>query len=329
MKKVKDITPGLMLCLVFAPIAWVLGQNFMVIGGAIFAIMIGMFVRLFWDPPGIFESGIKFTSKKALQYAIIFLGFGMNIVRVMETGRDSLLIIFVSLTAAFLTAYLIGRIIQIEENTVTLIGVGTAICGGSAIAAVAPVIGADDREIAQSISTIFLFNIAAVFVFPVLGRLLGMSDPGFGMWAGAAINDTSSVTAAAISFSAEALKVAVIVKLTRTLMIIPVTLGLALKTAKEKGAGGKVKITNIFPFFILGFLVTSLLATSGIVPVEWINGLTNLSKFMIVVAMSAIGLSTNIVSLIKNGKKPLCLGFICWLAVAFSTISVLAAMKIW
>jgi len=329
MKKVKAITPGLMICLTIAPVAWFLGQNFKVIGGAIFAILIGMLVRLFWNPPGVFENGIKFTSKKVLQYAIIFLGFEMNIFRVMETGKDSIFIIFVSLTSAFLTAWFIGRLIKIEENTKTLIGVGTAICGGSAIAAAAPAIGADDREIAQSISTIFLFNIAAVFVFPTLGRLLGMSDPGFGIWAGAAINDTSSVTAAAISFSAEALKFAVIVKLTRTLMIIPVTLGLALKAAKEKGVSRKIKIISIFPFFILGFLVTSLIATSGIIPTEVISGLAKLSKFMIVAAMSAIGLSTSIVSLVKNGKKSICLGFICWAAVAVSTISVMYIMKIW
>jgi len=323
----KSIAPGVGICLIIASAAWVLGQNFVVVGGAIFAIIIGMAVRLFWNPPGLFGSGIKFASKKVLQYAIIFLGFQMNIVRVLETGRDSLFLILLSLSSAFLAAYFVGRILKIESNTNILIGVGTAICGGSAIAAAAPVIGADDQEIAQSISTIFLFNIVAVFAFPVLGRLLGMSDAGFGIWAGVAINDTSSVTAAAISFSAEALTFAVIVKLTRTLMIIPVTVGLAFKTPKEKN-GGKIKITNVFPFFILGFIGTSLVATSGMIPAATLVLLAQLSKFMIVVAMSAIGLSTDVVSLVKNGKKPIALGFICWAAVAVATISAMAAIKI-
>ena len=309
--------------------AWLLGQQFAVIGGAVFAIVIGMLTRFFWNPPGTFEGGIKFTSKKVLQYAIILLGFEMNIVKVMETGRDSLFVMIFSLAAAFGTAYLVGRLMKIKANSTMLIGVGTAICGGSAIAATAPVIGADDDEIAQSVSTIFLFNIIAVFIFPALGHILGMSDFGFGIWAGTAINDTSSVVAAASSWSDGALKLATIVKLTRTLMIVPITLVLALVTFKKQGAGGDFKVTKIFPFFVLGFLAASLAATSGIIPAEYSRTFVQIGKFMIIAAMSAIGLSTNIVALIKNGKKPIFLGLACWAAVAVSTIIALIIMKVW
>jgi len=159
--------------------------------------------------------------------------------------------------------------------------------------------------------------------------LLGMSDTGFGIWAGTAVNDTSSVVAAASSWSDDALKLATIVKLTRTLMIVPVTLILALITARTKGAGGKVRITAIFPFFVLGFFVASLIATSGIIPTEVTGFCVQIGKFMIVIAMSAIGLSTNIVSLVKSGKKPIFLGFICWVTVALSSILVLVITKVW
>lgn len=324
MEKIKKLAPGLTICLAISPAAWFLGQSFRVVGGAVFAIVIGMLVRFFWAPPETFKDGIKFTSKKMLQYAIVLIGFDMNIVKVVETGKDSIFVILFSLTAAFGTAFLVGRLIKIEGNSATLIGVGTAICGGSAIAATAPVIGADDEEIARSISTIFLFNIVAVFAFPALGRLMGMGDADFGVWAGSAINDTSSVIAAAGSWSDDALKLATIVKLTRTLMIVPVTLFLAVMTARKKGGDGRFKITNVFPFFVLGFLIASLIATSGIIPAGLTRTFVQAGKFMIVVAMSAVGLSTDIVSLVKNGKKPILLGLSCWIAVALSSIFVLA-----
>jgi len=318
--KVKQTIPGIVLCLAIASIAWILGQYIRVVGGAIFAVFIGMAVRYFWKPPSVFGSGIKFASKKVLQYAIILLGFEMNIIKVMETGRDSLIVIAFALAAAFITAFLFGKLIKIEANSKTLIGVGTAICGGSAIAATAPIIGANDREITQSISTIVLFNVIAVFLFPALGHILGMNDNSFGMWAGTAVNDTSSVVAAASSWSDEALKLATIVKLTRTLMIVPVTLIMALITTIKKGTGDKVRLSKIFPFFVLGFLLATLIATSGVIPADVASVLVRIGKFMIVAAMSAIGLSTDIVSLIKNGKKPIFLGFACWATTALTAI---------
>jgi uncharacterized integral membrane protein (TIGR00698 family) len=237
-----------------------------------------------------------------------------------------------TLTAAFLTAFLMGRLLGISGNTTTLIGVGTSICGGSAIAATAPVIKARDEDVSQAISTIFLFNIIAVFIFPPLGHLMGMNDMSFGMWAGTAINDTSSVVAAGTAWSNSAgndtaLQFATIVKLTRTLMIVPITLFLALlgvrKNGKEKSGG--YSFVKIFPWFVVFFIVAAVVNTFILHPagLGWLSSnLTKAGKFMIVMAMSAIGLSTNIKKLLSNGIKPIVLGLCCWFAVAVVSLLV-------
>ena len=191
------------LSLDIAIVAWILGQFFPIIGGPVFAILIGIIITSIKRIP-IIKEGIDFTAKKLLQYAIIFLGFEMNFYNIIAVGGQSLIVMVFTLSGAFLTAYFLGKALKIEGKTTTLIGVGTAICDGSAIAATAPVIHADNKEISQSISTISLFNILAVFLFPALGHLLGMGDMGFGMWAGTAINDTSSVVAASSAWSAVA-----------------------------------------------------------------------------------------------------------------------------
>ena len=220
------ILPGLLLVASIAVPAWLIGKMLPLVGGPVFGILFGMLLA-FWRRPTVLEPGIKFSAKKILQASIILLGFEMNLHQVFAVGSQSLSIMVFTLSAAFLTAWAVGRYLNLAGKTSILIGVGTAICGGSAIAATAPVISASDRDVAYSISTIFLFNICAVFIFPFLGHLLSMGDLGFGMWAGTAINDTSSVVAASYSFSHEAGNFATIVKLTRTLMIVPITLVLA------------------------------------------------------------------------------------------------------
>ena len=210
-----QMLPGFFLVIAIAIPAWIAGTFVPLIGGPVFGILLGMLLA-FWKRPKAFDAGIKFSAKKILQGAIILLGFEMNLHHVFTVGSQSLLIMVFTLSAAFITAWLVGRYLQLAGNTSILIGVGTAICGGSAIAATAPVISANDKEVAYSISTIFLFNIAAVFIFPFAGHLMGMSDIGFGMWAGTAINDTSSVVAAGYSYSTAAGNFATIVKLTRT-----------------------------------------------------------------------------------------------------------------
>ena len=322
MAKLKQTFPGIMLCLPLALLAWLLGKSFPIVGGAVFGIILGMIIAAIWERPVVMDAGIKFTGKKILQYAIILLGFEMHMGNVLKVGSQSLFVMLFTLSGAFITAFFVSRILKIDNITSILIGVGTSICGGSAIAATAPVINAKEENVAQSISTIFLFNIIAVFLFPPLGQLLGLSDLGFGMWAGTAINDTSSVVAAGVAWSERvgndiALHFATIVKLTRTLMIVPITLVLAIYTSKKaQNNNANYSFVKVFPWFVLGFIAAAILNTLLPIPQEISGGLAALGKFMIVMAMTAIGLNTNLKKLLTNGLKPLCLGLSCWFAVA-------------
>jgi len=333
------IIPGLLLCFGISIPSWLLGNAFPIIGSPVFGILSGIILSMIFPKLLVtnfndeskswsftFEEGVKYTSKKILQYSIILLGFGMNLFHVLKVGNQSLYVIVFTLSAAFLTAYCIGKTIKLDNKMTTLIGVGTSICGGSAIAATAPVINAKDEDVAHAISTIFLFNIIAVFIFPALGALLGMSDEGFGMWAGTAINDTSSVVAAGAAWSNAAgdntaLAFATIVKLTRTLMIVPITLILAVYTARNaqknetQTNSSQFHFAKVFPWFVIGFVATAIINTFFGVP-SISEDLVEIGKFMIVMAMSAIGLNTNLVKLITNGIKPIFLGICCWAAVA-------------
>lgn len=336
MQKFKQLLPGIGLSLLIAVPAWFLGQLFPIIGGPVFAILAGIIITSIKRIP-LIKEGVNFTSKKLLQYAIIFLGFEMNLYNIIKVGGQSLIVMVFTLSGAFLTAYFLGRALKIEGKTTTLIGVGTAICGGSAIAATAPVINADNKEISQSISTIFLFNILAVFIFPALGHMLGMGDMGFGMWAGTAINDTSSVVAASSAWSVSAgnntaLTFATIVKLTRTLMIIPITLVLSLYTSKKENGSlrkGNFNIGKIFPLFILGFIIAAIINTFLPIPIALSAFLGNMGKFFIVMAMAAIGLNTHVKDLIGNGVKPILLGLGCWIVVASLSIIVQLFTNMW
>lgn len=334
MKLEKKMIKGILVCLVIALPAWLLGKALPIIGGPVFGILFGM-ILAFIKRPASFDSGIKYTSKAILQYAIILLGFEMNMFNVIKVGGQSLLVMLFTLSSSFITAYIAGKALKVDGKTATLIGVGTSICGGSAIAATAPVIRANDEDVAQAISTIFLFNIIAVFIFPPLGHLMGLSDTGFGMWAGTAINDTSSVVAAGASWSSAAgnntaLAFATIVKLTRTLMIVPITLVLAIYTTqkirRENAANGEsgnnFSIAKIFPWFVLGFVLTALINTFLPIPAAVSSTLVQIGKFMIVMAMTAIGLNTNLKKLLTNGLKPICLGLCCWFVVAVMSLLV-------
>lgn len=319
----KTKLPGIILSLIIAIPAWLLGLFIPVIGGPVLGILLGMIIA-FWKRPPKLNDGIDYTSKKLLQYSIILLGFDMNLFNVFKVGKQTLILMVFTLTMTFLTAYLAGRLLKIDGKTKTLIGVGSAICGGSAIAATAPVIDANEEEVAHSISTIFLFNVIAAFLFPILGHLLIMSDQTFGIWAGTAINDTSSVVAAGYSYSNTAGNLAVIVKLTRTLMIVPITLFLAFYTSRKKTENVKkdYSIVSIFPWFVLGFIFTAILNTFIPLPDGGGGSLAQLGKFLIVMAMAAIGLKTNLVKLVKNGGKPILLGLICWVVLGVTSLTV-------
>lgn len=323
MKTLTNKLPGIALSAIIAVPAWLIGKMIPVVGSPVIGILFGM-ILAFWKRPQLFNDGVSYTSKKLLQYSIILLGFDMNLYNVFRVGKQTLILMAFTLTAAFLTAYFAGKILKLDGNISTLIGVGSAICGGSAIAATAPVIHASDEEVAHSISTIFLFNVIAAFLFPFLGHVFGMSDQSFGLWAGTAVNDTSSVVAAGYTFSNAAGNLAVIVKLTRTLMIVPVTLVLAIYTSKKEASSkkGSYNIVKIFPWFVLGFVVASVINTFVVLPSGMGSFLSQAGKFVIVMAMAAIGLNTNLVKLVKSGSKPILLGFLCWVVLAVTSLGV-------
>ncbi len=302
-----------------------------------FAILAGMLLALLIKDKSRTQAGIAFTSKKILQAGVVLLGFGMNLRVVLEIGGQSLPIFLSSISTSLIIAFILHKLLKVPAKSSTLIGVGSSICGGSAIAATAPVIDADDEEIAQSISVIFLFNILAALIFPTLGGLLGLSDAGFGLFAGTAINDTSSVTAAAAAWDgihgSHTLDTAAIVKMTRTLAIIPITLVLALIRTRKAGNGGqgakKVSLRKIFPFFVLFFVLASVVTTLFQLPAVVTSPLKELSKFFIIMAMAAIGLNTNIVKLVKTGGKPILMGFCCWVGIACVSLGAQKLLGLW
>ena len=335
MNFIKKNGAGILLCLIIAVPAWFLGQAVPVIGGPVFAILIGMILTLLLTKKDSFTAGINYTSKKILQAAVVFLGFGMNLTEILAKGRQSLPIIISTISTSLIIAFILYKALKLRTNNAILVGVGSSICGGSAIAATAPVIDASDEEVAQSISVIFLFNVVAALIFPTLGAMLGLSNEGFGLFAGTAINDTSSVTAAATAWDgihgSSTLESAAIVKMTRTLAIIPITLILAIyRGRKEKQtAGSSFSLKQCFPFFVLFFVLASVVTTVFSLPATVTDPLKTLSKFLIVMAMAAIGLNTNIVKLVKTGGKPIFTGFCCWVGITLVSLGMQHVLGIW
>lgn len=343
MSAIQKNVKGLLLCLVIAVPSWFLGKMFPVIGGAVIAIVAGMVTTVFWKDKNSFAPGITFTSKKILQWAVVLLGFGMDLGMVFQTGKQSLPIIVCTITTSLVLSFVLHKAMDIPSKISTLVGVGSSICGGSAIAATAPVIDADDEEVAQAISVIFFFNVLAAILFPIFGQMIGFdttSGEAFGVFAGTAVNDTSSVTAAASTWDSmwglgsQTLDKAVTVKLTRTLAIIPITLVLAfLRTRKASENGeNKVSMKQIFPFFILYFIAASVITTVAVqsgISADVFAPVKELSKFFIVLAMAAIGLNTDIVKLVKTGGKPLVMGACCWAGITAVSLLMQHLMHIW
>lgn len=336
---------GILACFGIAVPAWLLGKAFPIIGGPVLSILFGMLIALFWSDKGKAAAGIKWTSKIILQTAVVLLGFGLNLGVIFETGKQSLPIIVCTISISLLLAWALHKALRVPSDTAILVGVGSSICGGSAIAATAPVIGADDNEVAQSISVIFFFNVLAAIFFPMLGSAIGFdtsAGDAFGIFAGTAINDTSSVTAAASTWDSmwnlgsETLHKAVTVKLTRTLAIIPITLVLAVarakKSAKDSGKAEGFSLKRAFPMFILYFVIASVITTVCIqagMDADVFAPLKDLSKFFIIMAMAAIGLNSNVVQLVKSGGRPLLLGGCCWIGITVVSLVMQHVMGIW
>ncbi len=317
LKKTSKIIPGLLVSLIIAQVARTI-ENLLpvhIIGASVIALFLGMIINNFWKP-SFLNPGIKFTSKKVLKFAIILLGASLSVRVILSVGKLSLTVMLFTLLTCFGGGYFIGRALKLNWKLSNLISAGTGICGGSAIAAIAPVIDAEDSDIAYAMSATFLFDMAMIVLFPIMGRMLGLDDIAYGLWAGTAVNDTSSVVAAGYAFSEGAGDFATMVKLTRTLSIIPTVLvfsfiNLRIKRKESRAAEyTKVNVWKLFPWFIAGFLALAAINSIGVIPAEISAFAKTISKFLMVAALGAIGLNTRFKDMKKSGINPMIHGFV-------------------
>lgn len=329
MKTVINIIPGFLAAVILAAVSKFIESLLPVhiIGASVIALLLGMAINHFWRPR-LLKSGLKFTSKKILRLAIILLGASLNVTVILNVGKMSLMVMIFNLLTCFGGGYLVGRALGLNWKMSNLISAGTGICGGSAIAAIAPVIDADDTDIAYAMSATFLFDMAMIVLFPIMGQAMGLSDMAYGLWAGTAVNDTSSVVAAGYAFSEGAGDFATMVKLTRTLTIIPTVLVFTfvnMRLKRKENAtveGKKVNVLKLFPWFIAGFLALAVINSVGLIPGAVSTAAKDISKFLMVTALSAIGLSTSFKDMKKAGAAPMLHGFIISALVVIVAIGV-------
>ncbi|MBR3918157.1 MAG: YeiH family putative sulfate export transporter [Clostridia bacterium] len=299
-----------------------------IIGASVIALLLGMLINSFCKPTWL-APGLKFTSKKILKLAIILLGASLSVNVILSVGKMSLMVMVFTLLTCFGGGYLVGKALGLNWKLSNLISAGTGICGGSAIAAIAPVIDAEDKDIAYAMSATFLFDMAMIVLFPIMGRWMGLSDMAYGLWAGTAVNDTSSVVAAGYAFSEGAGDFATMVKLTRTLSIIPtvlvftfINLRLKKKQSINTTSGKKVNIMKLFPWFIVGFIGLAIINSMGYIPANVSACAKDVSKFLMVSALAAIGLGTSFKEVRKSGFAPMMHGFIISALVVVVAIGV-------
>jgi uncharacterized integral membrane protein (TIGR00698 family) len=314
----KAVVPGLAWTTSVALVAWLLSHVVPLLGAPVLAILIGLTIATARRPAAVAEPGIHFSSTVLLQAAIALLGTGIGLGQVLRVGARSLPVMFGTLAVALAGAYVVGRLLEVSPRMRTLVGVGTGICGASAIAAVSRVIGATSTEITYAISAIFLFNVAAVALFPVVGHFLHMSQHGFGLWAGTAVNDTSSVVAVGYAFGSTAGQHAVVVKLTRTTLIVPIVLGLAAWRARTEPGDetGAVRARSLVPLFIVLFVLAAALNTVGAIGAGLHRPLSDAALALTTVALAGVGLSSDLGAMRRTGLRPVVLAAILWVCVA-------------
>jgi uncharacterized integral membrane protein (TIGR00698 family) len=316
------VLPGLLVATALALVATALARVAPLIGAPVIAILLGVAVRAVRGPGAALLPGIAYSARKVLQFGIVVSGLGISFVSVIRTGLAALPVTLGTIAVALVLAPIVGRAFRLDRTMRLLVGVGTAICGASAIAAVSTVIDADEADVALAIATVFSYNVVAVLVFPPLGHLLGMSQHAFGLWAGTAINDTSSVVAAGYAYGREAGTHATIVKLTRATLILPIVAAIALLHVRARGTGAPVVWRKVVPWFILWFLAAALVGSTGLIRAAWHPGIANAATFLISIALAAIGLQTQLARLLRTGARPLALGFVLWGAVALSSLAI-------
>jgi uncharacterized integral membrane protein (TIGR00698 family) len=264
----------------------------------------------------VLRPGLRASSSTLLRGAVVALGAELPLATVLSQGVRSLPVIVVTLGGCLAVATVLGRRLGIVDPLRTLIGVGTGICGASAIAAVTPVMDTDEVDVGYAVATIFIFNVLAVLSFPPLGHALGMSQHDFGVFSGTAINDLSSVVAAGNVYGSVALGTGIVVKLTRTLMIVPITAVLARRSGHRRSAR--------VPGFLLGFLALAAIASTGVIPAGLRPTIGELATAMITVALAAVGLSIDLAALRRTGARPIVLGAALWVTVSVLSLGAMA-----
>lgn len=321
--------PGLLVVGVVATVATIGGRIEPLLGGPVIGVILGAMLSPWVRRRGELRLGITLAATVVLQVSVVVLGAQLSIKQVLTAGADSLPVMLGTLAACLIVAQIAGRWLGISGDLRTLIGCGTAICGASAIAAVSPTIRAKNPDIAYAITTIFVFNIVAVLVFPPLGHALGMSQHDFGLFAGTAVNDTSSVVATASTYGDVASHEAVVVKLTRTLMIIPICLVLGALTRRRtteptlepvRSGGALRQAVRLVPWFLIGFLVLAGINSAGAIPAAAHSSIQFTALTLITVALTAIGMSTDTAALRRAGFKPFLLGLILWATVGGTSL---------
>ena len=324
MKSMRKTLPGLALTLGVAVTAFLLNQiipgDFL--GMTLIALIVGMALNPFVEKYPAFAQGIHFTSGKVLRLGIILTGINLSFFQVAQAGKYALLLLAFTFTTAFSVGIICSKVFHINWKLSSLLSVSTAICGGTAVATLGPTIGAKDRDIAYAISATFLFDLITVLLFPWFGKLLGMTDTGYGLWIGTAVNDTSSVVAAGYAFSDPAGALATIVKLTRTLFIVPVVIVFSWINSRKEAKSGlglstgvtsirrKISFGKIFPWFILGFLVMVGIRSLEVLPLDMVNAIANVAKVLLAMALGAIGMKTSLGEVKEVGIKPMVAGVI-------------------
>ena len=300
------------------------------IGAPIIGLVLGMAVAGA-APATRIRAQLGLTSRYALQVAIVLLGATISLQEVVRVGGSSVPVMLVTLASALLAAAMLGRRLAVPERVRALIGVGTGICGASAIAAVSRPLEARDSEIRYAISTIFVFNLLAVIVFPIMGHALGMSQHTFGVWAGTAVNDASSVVAAGFAYGHHAASYALVVKLTRTTMIVPISIAILVASQRRRNAAATSQgtsglslgatVRDAMPWFLLWFLAASAADTLGLIGANAHVAISHLGLGLTTVALAAVGLASNFGEMRRAGARPLVLGALVWITVSVTSVA--------
>ena len=333
-KKRGEFLLGVLICFALAGISMLLEELIPggLLGASIIALFMGTIINSFFHPSWM-KPALKFTSKKILKTAIVLLGASLSIGTIMSVGKMTFFVMIFTFLMCFGGGYFIRKLFGLNWKLSNLISAGTGICGGSAVAAIAPVIDADDKDIAFAMSSTFLFDMVMIALYPLMGKALGMSDIAYGIWAGTSVNDTASVVASGYAFSEIAGDFATMVKLTRTIAIIPTVLVFAYigtrikqKELKTASGGQKVNVMKIIPWFIGGFLALAVLNSFGFIPASISGILKGTSKFLMVSALAAIGLGTSLTDFKKAGLRPMFYGITIDTLVTLTALAVIWCM---